>query len=74
MRLPATVPVALTPEFAALKTTTWAVFIRRNALAPVELAATLDAIRAFAWPVIEAATKSVAFNQQWIPGDGWRQP
>lgn len=33
MPLPATVPIALTPEFAALKAATWAVFIRRYALA-----------------------------------------
>ncbi len=73
MSLPTTVPLGLTPEFAALKTNTWAAFIRRNALAPVEMAAMLDAIRVFAWPVMEAAAKAVAFNQQWTPGDGWRR-
>jgi len=74
MPLPATVPVALTPEFGALKAATWAVFIRRNALAPVEMASTLDAIRAFAWPVMEAAVNAAAFNEHWIPGNGWRRP
>ena len=74
MSLPATVPVALTPQFAALKTATWAVFIRRNALSPVELAATLDAIRVFAWPVMEAAVNTATFNEHWAPAKGWRPP
>ncbi len=74
MPLPATVPLGLTPEFAALKTATWAAFIRRNALAPVEMAAMLDAIRAFAWPVMEAAVNDAAFNEHWTPGNGWRRP
>lgn len=74
MPLPATVPVALTPEFATLKAATWAAFIRRNALAPVAMTATLDSIRAFAWPVMEAAVKAAEFNQRWTPGDGWRPP
>ncbi len=73
MTLPATVPVALTPEFVAQKAATWAFFIRRNALAPVEMAATLDAIRAFAWPVMEAAARATAFNEHWTPGNGWRR-
>jgi hypothetical protein len=74
MALPTDVPVALTSEFAMLKTATWAVFIRRNALAPVEMAATLDAIRAFAWPVIEAAASAAAFNKHWTPAKGWQLP
>ena len=74
MPLPATVPVALTPEFAALKAATWAAFIRRNALAPLEMASTLDAIGAFAWPVMEAAVNAAAFNEHWIPRNGWRRP
>jgi hypothetical protein len=45
--------------------------IRRNALAPVEMAATLDAIRTFAWPVMEAAVRAAAFNQHWSPATGW---
>jgi len=72
MPLPTTLPVALTPEFAALKAATWAAFIRRNALAPLEAADMLDAIRAFAWPVMSAAANSVAFTEHWTPGNGWR--
>lgn len=72
MPLPATVPVALTPEFATLKATTWAVFIRRNALAPVEMAAALDTIRDFVLPVLRAAAAETPFTQIWEPGKGWR--
>ena len=71
MPLPATIPVALSPEFAALKGAIWAVFIRRNALAPVEMASTLDAIRAFAWPVMAAARNTTLFPEHWVPTVGW---
>jgi hypothetical protein len=74
MPLPATVPVALTPGFAALKGTTWAIFIRRNALVPVEMTEMLDAIRVFAWPVMEPATSAVTFNDHWNPAKGWIPP
>lgn len=74
MPLPTAVPLGLTPEFAALKTATWSAFIRRNALVPVEMAATLDAIRAFAWPVMQAAVNAAAFKEHWTPGNGWRHP
>lgn len=73
MPLPTTQPIALTPEFAALKTATWTAFIRRNALAPIEMVATLDAIRAFAWPVMEVAASGAPFNQRWTSGNGWQQ-
>ncbi|MCX6950056.1 MAG: nucleotidyl transferase AbiEii/AbiGii toxin family protein [Opitutae bacterium] len=74
MPLPTTVPVALTPGFATLKAATWAVFVRRNALTPVEMAATLDAIRAFAWPVMSAAANAVVFDEHWNPAKGWNPP
>ena len=73
MPLSATVPLGLTPEFATLKTATWAAFTRRNALAPVEMAATLDAIRAFAWPVMDAAANAAVFNENWNPSEGWQK-
>lgn len=72
MALPTAVPVALTPDFAALKTSTWAAFIRRNALPPTELDATLVAIRTFTWPVLKAAADNVTFEQHWTPAKGWR--
>ena len=74
MPLPVTVPVALTPEFAALKAATWAVFLRRNALTPVEMTATLDGIRAFAWPVMGAAANAAEFTRNWTPEKGWYPP
>ena len=59
---------------AALKAAIWAVFIRRNALASIEMAATLDAIRAFAWPVMEAAASAAVFSRNWTPAKGWYSP
>lgn len=74
MTLPAAVPVAFTLEFAALKTTIWAAFLRRNALTAVDMTVALEAIRFFVWPVMEAAAQTSAFNQSWIPGQGWQSP
>jgi hypothetical protein len=71
MPLPATLPVALTPEFATLKAATWTAFIRRNALAPLEMVVALDVIRSFAWPVMEAARKTTLFPEHWVPRIGW---
>lgn len=71
MPLPPIVPVALTPDFAELKVATWTAFIRRNALAPVELTTTLDAIRTFAWPAMAAAATATDFCQRWTPASGW---
>ena len=74
LALPARPPVALRAEFATLKATTWNVFLRRNALAPLELTAAIDEIRSFAWPVMEAAAKGATFAQTWTPKQGWQQP
>ena len=70
--LPNAVPVALSPEFATLKAATWTSFLRRNALAAVEMTATLEAIRAFTWPVLEAATTGASFALAWTPASGWQ--
>ncbi len=74
MPLPTRLPVALTPEFAALKANTWAAFIRRNALASADMVVTLDAIRIFVWPAMEAAANAARFNEQWTPEKGWHLP
>jgi hypothetical protein len=74
MVLPTTVPVALRAEFATLKTATWTVFLRRNALAPVEMATALETIQTFAWPVMEAAVTGKVFAQTWTPKKGWQPP
>lgn len=73
LALPATPPVAFRAEFATLKAPTWNVFLRRNALAPLELTAAIDEIRSFAWPVMEAAAKEETFAQTWRPQQGWRR-
>jgi hypothetical protein len=73
MPLPTAVPVALTPEFAALKAATWAAFIRRNALAPVDMGATLNDIRNFAWPVMDAAASAAVFSGIQAHGMGGAQ-
>ena len=72
--LPASTPIGLTPEFATEKTAQWTVFIRRNAVAPVELDTVLDAIRAFALPPLRAAAEKMPFVAQWTPVQGWHQP
>ena len=72
--LPKMQPVALSSEFAGLKADSWAAFIRRNGLAAMKLITALEAIRAFAWPVMEAAANAAPFNRHWTPGKGWRQP
>ena len=69
--LPTVMPAAFNPEFASAKAPAWAAFLRRNALAAVELTAVLEAVRAFAGPVMEAAAKGGAFDQSWAPGTGW---
>lgn len=74
MSLPSVVPVALRTEFAVLKAAMWAAFLRRNALAPVEMATALEAIRTFAWPVMEAAVKNTPFSKTWTPKKGWHAP
>lgn len=74
MALPAALPVALTPEFATLKSAAWAAFLRRNALANTDMATTLTVIRDFAWPVLEAAAQARAFNHSWSAAQGWQRP
>ena len=69
--LPASTPVGLTPAFAAEKAVLWAVFVRRNALAPMELDTVLDAIRAFALPPLRAAAEKTSFVSQWASAQGW---
>lgn len=71
MPLPETLPVALTPEFAAMKAVTWAAFMRRNGLGPLEMTEVLEAIRAFAWPAMEAAARDQPFCECWNFPGGW---
>lgn len=74
MVLPQNTPIALRAEFATLKTTSWAVFLSRNALASLDMTTAIEAIRAFAWPVMEAAATGKVFAQTWTPEKSWQPP
>jgi hypothetical protein len=70
MELPKTLPSSLAPDFAERKAATWAVFIRRNGLGNLDMNVALEAIRAFAWPALEAAGGTTAFELSWNPDKG----
>ena len=72
MDLPKTLPSSLAADFAERKAATWAVFIRRNGLGSLDMKIALEAIRAFAWPALEAAGGATAFALSWNPEQGWR--
>lgn len=72
MELPATLPPSLTAEFAERKAATWAVFVGRNGLGNLDMTVALEAIRAFAWPMLEAARAGTAVEVSWNPQHGWR--
>lgn len=74
LSLPVALPAALSAEFATLKAATWSVFLRRNALAPLDLTVAIEAIRSFAWPVMKAAESGGEFAQTWTPKQGWHTP
>lgn len=71
MELPKTLPLSLAPDFAEKKAATWSVFLRRNELGHLHMKTVLEAIRAFAWPVLESAESATAFNLDWSPEQGW---
>lgn len=74
--IPAGPPLAFTPEFAAVegKAAQWTAFVRRlpGSSAPPALASVVDAVRAFAGPVLVAAGKGEPFLARWEPGGPWR--
>jgi predicted nucleotidyltransferase component of viral defense system len=73
--VPETLPLALTPEFAALrdKQVQWRGFLRKNGLssAPVELGAVVARLAEFLRPVIAAARRAASFSDTWPPGGPW---
>ncbi len=78
--LPATLPVALTPEFYAdpLVRAQWEAFISHNRTgAAAALDEVCSAIAAFAMPAAAAADDDVAVDEhdvrfkRWVPGEGW---
>jgi hypothetical protein len=75
--IPETLPVALTPEFAALreKQTQWRAFLKKSGLAsaPGDLGEVTDRLAQFLEPVIHAARTGTPLAQTWKPGGPWRR-
>ena len=69
-------PLALTPDFAAIpgKATQWSGFTRRLVGTPPlpKLASVIDAVAAFASPVLLAVARRERFDRYWPPGGPWR--
>lgn len=73
-KVPEMEPVALTNSFAVAKATTWNLFLRRNALPPVELSAVQEQIRSFALPVFRIILLNGDSSRAWTPTRGWYLP
>lgn len=75
--IPASLPLALTPEFAAIdgKQVQWQAFLRKNSLtsAPPALAEVVAPLAVFLQPVIAAACDGTQFNREWSPGGPWNE-
>lgn len=73
--LPATVPVALTPEFfmAPDKAAQWSGFLKRNELVHVAptLSETMPSLSGFLLPLLTAASASKRFDGKWAPKGPW---
>lgn len=73
--LPPELPVALTPAFAATpgKALQWSGFTRRlvGGTPPPEFAVVIDAVAAFAGPVLRAVARGERFTKKWAPGGPW---
>jgi len=73
--LPAALPVALTPAFAAdpTKKTQWSGFVRKADVRDASsLAETIEAVAAFAGPPLTAAAQDDRHGATWRPGGPWR--
>jgi hypothetical protein len=73
--VPHDLPLALTPEFAAIpgKTSQWSGFTRRlvRGTPPPELEAVIESVAAFAGPVLLAVARGESFSRAWPPGGPW---
>jgi predicted nucleotidyltransferase component of viral defense system len=73
--IPDRLPLALTPEFAAMKDKQlqWQGFIRKNALtsAPADLGQTIERLATFLGPVIDAARIDAPLASAWPPAGPW---
>lgn len=76
--VPTELPLALTRAFAVIdgKGAQWAGFVRRlpGATAPADLVAVIDAVAAFAGPVLLATGRGKPFDQIWPAGGPWSPP
>jgi hypothetical protein len=74
MPIPESLPLALTPEFAAIrgKQVQWQGFLRKNRLAaPEELGVVVARIATFLGPAIAAARNGMPLPLAWPPGGPW---
>lgn len=73
--LPTAVPVGLGDEIGESEASLqqWEAFLRSTDAegAPLEFSATLADVRAFAYPVLDAAADGRPLTGRWTPGKGW---
>lgn len=74
--IPAGLPLALTPEFAAMqaKQAQWQGFVNKNRLTspPPDLGQTIQRIAVFLAPVVAAARRGSPFGRDWPAGGPWK--
>lgn len=71
--LPKTIPFGLSREFAQdkHKQTQWKAFLKKNALAELQLSQVVTDIQAFLAPPISALWQDTKLAQKWVPEKGW---
>jgi hypothetical protein len=74
--MPAGIPLALTPEFAAVegKGEQWTAFLRKNGLSGTspDFGPVIAEVAAFLVPVLQGLVRDESFNATWVPGGPWR--
>jgi Nucleotidyl transferase AbiEii toxin, Type IV TA system len=71
-KLPTSVPLALTQEFAALKTRQWNAFVQRNKLSDEPFPTVVDAIYSFAAHPLLASSAGEGFPLDWSLEGNWK--
>jgi predicted nucleotidyltransferase component of viral defense system len=71
-KLPTSVPLALTQEFAALKTGQWKAFVQRNKLSDEPFPTVVDAIYSFAAQPLLASSAGERFPFDWSLEGNWK--
>ncbi len=72
--LPSNVPLAFTDEFSGdpQKRRQWEAFVRRiRGVDRIELSDTVDTLRAFLWPILQATANRERWLSAWRPGGPW---